>query len=192
MKLSAVAAAVVRARQMAENEAPVVAYIGLGSNLGDSVATLSAAFSALAKMPELAQLNCSSLYKSAPIGTGYKNVNEQPDFINSACALTTTLAPEELLLRLLDIEQCFGRLRSGRLGESRTLDLDLLLYGDQSMVTDQLSLPHPRLHERAFVLYPLSEIAPDLVIPGRGPVAELLRNCQHQRIERLADISNNS
>lgn len=172
---------------MADNKNSVVAYIGLGSNLGDSVATLSAAASALAAMPETELLNSASLYKSAPVGT-----DKQPDYINSVCGLKTTLAPEELLLRLLDIERSFGRQRSGRLGESRTLDLDLLLYGNQSMGTDQLTLPHPRLHERAFVLYPLSEVAPDLVIPGHGPVAELLRNCQHQRIERLADSGNNS
>ncbi len=183
---NAVAGAAVRARQMAENEAPVVAYIGLGSNLGDSVATLQAAKRALAVLPEIARLNCASLYKSAPIGT-----DEQPDFINGVCALATTLTPEELLLRLLEIEQDFGRLRSGHPGESRTLDLDLLLYGDQSMATDQLTLPHPRLHERAFVLYPLSEIAPDLVIPGQGPVAALLGKCRHQRIKRLTGTGNN-
>lgn len=187
MTRNAAAGVVVRVSQMAENETRVVTYIGLGSNLGDSVAILSAATNALAVLPETELLNSASLYKSAPIGT-----DKQPDFINSVCVLATTLGPEDLLHQLLKIEQSFGRLRSGRLGESRTLDLDLLLYGDQLMDTDQLILPHPRLHERAFVLYPLSEITPDLVIPGRGPVAELLRTCQHQRIERLADTGNNS
>lgn len=93
---------------MADNKNSVVAYIGLGSNLGDSVATLSAAASALAAMPETELLNSASLYKSAPVGT-----DKQPDYINSVCGLKTTLAPEELLLRLLDIERSFGRQRSG-------------------------------------------------------------------------------
>jgi len=167
---------------MPEARKPVVAYIGLGSNLGHSVTTLQAAKQALAELPETKLQCCASLYKSAPIGT-----IEQPDFINSVCGLATTLAAPDLLHRLLTIEQNYGRQRTGSYGEPRTLDLDLLLYGDLSMNTAELTLPHPGLHERAFVLYPLSEIAPDLVIPGQGPVAELLRNCQHQRIEQLVD-----
>ncbi|MFV1997327.1 MAG: 2-amino-4-hydroxy-6-hydroxymethyldihydropteridine diphosphokinase [Acidiferrobacterales bacterium] len=174
-------------KKMPESGKSVVVYIGLGSNMGDSVTILQTARNALAALPETTLQRCASLYKSAPIGTV-----EQPDFINSVCSLATTLAAPDLLHRLLEIEQKFGRQRSGSYGEPRTLDLDLLLYGDRSMNTAQLTLPHPGLHERAFVLYPLSEIAPDLVIPGRGPVVKLLRNCQHQRIERLVDSESRS
>lgn len=182
---NAAAGAAVRASQMAENETPVVAYVGLGSNLGDSVATLSAAATALAALPRTRMLRNASLYKSAPIGAGNINIGEQPDFINGVCALTTTLGEQDLLQHLMTIEQEFGRHRTGELGQPRTLDLDLLLYGDLSDDSDKLTLPHPRLHERAFVLYPLNEIAPDLVIPGQGRVSDLLQNCLDQRIERL-------
>lgn len=184
---------------MAESGESVVAYVGLGSNMGDSVAFLQAAKRSLAASTGIELLQCASFYKSAPVDTGYGGepggtgyssapvgTGEQPDFINSVCALATTLAAEDLLRRLMEIEQKFGRRRSGEVGEPRTLDLDMLLYSDQSIVTDQLTLPHPRLHERAFVLYPLSEIAPDLVIPGHGRVLDLLNNCKHQRITRLA------
>ncbi len=179
---------------MPESGKSVVAYVGLGSNLGDSVATLEAAKRSLAALPGTELLQCASFYKSAHVGTGYRNApvdtGEQPDFINSVCALATTLVAEDLLHRLMEIEQEFGRQRSGKAGEPRTLDLDMLLYSDRSIVTDQLTVPHPRLHERAFVLYPLNEIAPDLVIPGYGRVLDLLNNCQHQRIARLTGQEN--
>jgi len=172
--------AAARERKMTEHEAPVVVYIGLGSNLGDSVVTLDAAASALAMLPRTNRLCCASLYKSAPVGTG-----KQPDFVNGVCALNTTLGEKDLLQHLMLIEREFGRERTGETGQPRTLDLDLLLYGDLSLSSDKLTLPHPRLHERAFVLYPLSEIAPDLVIPGHGRVSDLLQNCLDQQIERL-------
>ena len=179
---------------MTESGKSVVAYVGLGSNLGNSIATLQAAKRSLAALPGTELLRSASFYKSAAVGSGYRSApvgtGEQPDFINGVCALATTLAAEDLLHRLMAIEQEFGRQRSGEVGEPRTLDLDLLLYGDRSIVTDQLTLPHPRLHERAFVLYPLSEIAPDLVIPGHGRVLDLLKNCQHQRIARLPGQEN--
>lgn len=177
---NAAAGAAVRASQMVENGTPVVAYVGLGSNLGDSVSTLSAATIALAALPQTRILRNASLYRSAPVGTG-----EQPDFINGVCALETTLGEQDLLQHLMAIEQEFGRHRTGEFGQPRTLDLDLLLYGDLSVDSDKLTLPHPRLHERAFVLYPLNEIAPDLMIPERGRVSNLLQNCLDQRIERL-------
>ena len=167
---------------MHEKPELITAYIGLGSNLGDSVATLESARNALAKLSGSDLLRCAGYYKSAPVGT-----IAQPDFINSVCALATTLTPQELLHLLMEIEKEFGRQRSGISGGPRTLDLDLLLYGNQSLKTDRLTLPHPRLHERAFVLYPLDEVAPDLVIPGLGSVKQLVRNCADQRIEPVAD-----
>lgn len=183
---------VARERKMTEHETPVVAYIGLGSNLGDSVATLNAAASALAALPRTRRLGYASLYKSAPVGVEVNGTGEQADFINGVCALATTLGEQDLLQHLMAIELEFGRVRTGELGLPRTLDLDLLLYGDLSVSSDKLTLPHPRLHERAFVLYPLSEIAPDLVIPGYGRVADLLQNCLHQRIERLPEEGSKS
>lgn len=174
---------------MADNETSVVAYIGLGSNLGDSVTILNATASVLAALPRTRMLRCASLYRSAPVGTEYRSVpggtGEQPDFINGVCVLVTTLGEQDLLQHLMAIEQEFGRHRTGELAQPRTLDLDLLLYGDLSVTSSKLTLPHPRLHERAFVLYPLNEIAPDLVIPGHGRVSDLLQNCLDQRIERL-------
>lgn len=177
---------------MTEHKAAVTAYIGLGSNLGNSVATLNAAASALAVLPRTRSLVCASLYKSAPVGIEVNDAVEQTDFINGVCALATTLGEQDLLQRLMAIELEFGRDRTGEFGQPRTLDLDLLLYGDLSISSDKLTLPHPRLHERAFVLYPLNEIAPDLVIPGHGRVADLLQNCLHQRVDRLPEEGSRS
>jgi 2-amino-4-hydroxy-6-hydroxymethyldihydropteridine diphosphokinase len=160
------------------------AYIGLGSNLDQPVEQLRRAMLALAELAESAP-QCSSLYRTAPIGV----VSDQPDFINACCRIDTKLSPEVLLMRLLEIEAQHGRRRTQIQGSARTLDLDLLLYDQLTQDSATLVLPHPRLHERAFVLYPLMEIAPDLLIPGRGPVVELARRCADQRIERLdADV----
>lgn len=158
----------------------VRAYVGIGSNLDDPERHARAAFDALAALPDTELVRCSSLYRSAPVGP-----IPQPDFVNAVCALDTALPPEELLARLLEIERAHGRVRGPEKGGPRTLDLDLLLYGEERRAEATLALPHPRLHERAFVLYPLREIAPDLAVPGRGPVAELLRACGAQRIARV-------
>jgi len=123
---------------------------------------------------------CSSLYRTAPVG-----VTDQPDFINAVCAADTSMPAGAFMRALLDIEHTHGRQRDIP-GGPRTLDLDLLLYGDRVCHEPGLTLPHPRLHERAFVLYPLSEIAPGLNIPGRGQVETLLAGCAGQAIERLA------
>jgi len=155
------------------------AFVALGANLGDPAATVKAAFAALANLPESRIVHCSSLYRTAPVG-----IIEQPEFVNAVAQLETDLAPEALLDALLDIEQRFGRIRAERNGP-RTLDLDLLLYGDQFVSLPHLTLPHPRLHLRAFVLYPLAEIAPDLKIPGRGTVAAWLPAVANQGIVRL-------
>ena len=154
------------------------AFIALGANLGDPAATVKA-FAALANLPDSRIVHCSSLYRTAPVG-----ITEQPEFVNAVAQLETDLAPEALLDALLEIEQRFGRIRAERNGP-RTLDLDLLLYGDQFVSLPRLTLPHPRLHLRAFVLQPLAEIAPDLKIPGRGTVAAWLPAVANQGIVRL-------
>ena len=162
----------------------VRAYIGVGSNLADPVAQVRAGIAALARLARTQVEACSSFYRTAPVG-----LREQPDFINAVCRVHTVQAPLELMQNLLEIEQAHGRVRQGDKGGPRTLDLDLLLYGDQAIQTMALSVPHPRLHERAFVLYPLHEIEPDLVIPGRGAVRELLAACGGQRIDKLDELS---
>lgn len=145
------------------------AYVGLGSNLGDREAYLRAALGALAVEPDIEVVAISSLRDTEPVG-----LVDQPRFLNGAAALETTLEPRALLERLLAIERRLGRTRSGpRLGP-RTIDLDLLLYGDERIDEPGLELPHPRLHERRFALEPLAELDPALVIPGHGPVDALL------------------
>jgi 2-amino-4-hydroxy-6-hydroxymethyldihydropteridine diphosphokinase len=111
---------------------------------------------------------------------------DQPDFINAVAALDTELGPYDLLANLQVIEQRHHRAKKRRWGE-RTLDLDLLLYGDLEIATERLMIPHPGLHERAFVLYPLAEIAPHVVVPGRGRVADLVSYCTYSSVQRLED-----
>lgn len=144
-----------------------VAYVGLGSNVGDSVQTLRAAIDALGDLPETRLLRASKLYRTPAWGR-----RDQPDFVNAVAALDTRLDARALLDALLTLERSFGRDRSDgseRWGP-RTLDLDLLLYGETTIDQPGLHVPHPHLHERAFVLVPLTEIAPEAVIPGRGTV----------------------
>lgn len=156
------------------------AYIGLGSNLDQPIAQVHAGIAAVRALAGTHALRCSSLYRSAAIG-----LTTQPDFINAVCALDTTLAPETLMDSLLAIERVRGRRRDGPPGGPRTLDLDLLLYADRVLETPHLSLPHPRLHRRAFVLYPLTELDPALDVPGRGRATELLTACAGQPIYKL-------
>ena len=155
------------------------AYVALGANIGEPAATVVSALAALAGLPESRVLRTSPLYRTAPVG-----LRNQPDFINAAAALETALGAEVLLDALLDLEVRFGRRRRDRNGP-RTLDLDLLLYDDSEIDLPRLTLPHPRLHLRAFVLRPLAEIAPDLTIPGRGSVAAWLPAVATQWIVRL-------
>lgn len=160
----------------------VVAYLGLGGNLGDVPATLSAAIDALAALPGARLRTVSRFYRTPAWG-----LTAQPDFINAVAALETTLAPEALLAAMLDIERAAGRERrddAPRWGP-RTLDLDLLLYGDRVLDLPGLQVPHPRLHERAFVLVPLLEIAPDVAIPGVGLARERLETMAVTGIEAL-------
>jgi len=158
---------------------PVCAFVGLGANLGNARATLESAVQALAGLPHTQLRQCSSWYRSAPVdATG-------PDFINAVARLETTLAAQDLLTRLIEIETRHGRERSHR-NAPRTLDLDLLIYGDERIETPTLVVPHPRMHERAFVLAPLAELWPDGVVPGRGTVIDLLGRVAHQRVVRLS------
>ena len=145
------------------------AYVGLGANLGDRERTLRAAVDALGAEDGVEVVAVSTLRETDPVGVG-----DQPRFLNGAAELETTLTARELLGRLLAIEQRFGRVRVPGEHGPRTLDLDLLLYGDAELDEPGLTVPHPRLHERRFVLEPLAELAPGLVVPGRGEVESLL------------------
>jgi 2-amino-4-hydroxy-6-hydroxymethyldihydropteridine diphosphokinase len=145
-----------------------LAYVGLGANLGPRETTLLRAVDLLAETDGVDVLAVSQLRETEPVG-----VVEQPHFLNGAVALDTSLSPRELLDRLLEIEHRLGRVRDVRWGP-RVVDLDLLVYGDRQMDEPGLRVPHPRLHERRFVLEPLAELDPDLEIPGCGPMSDLL------------------
>ena len=161
------------------------AFVALGSNLGDPQATVQAALAALQALPGSLLAAASSLYRSAPVG-----LRNQPDFINAVAALDTQLSANALLGELFAIEARFGRRRDFH-HAPRTLDLDLLLYGSELRNTPRLMLPHPRMHERAFVLLPLVEIAPEAAIPGHGPAAVLLGNVRDQVLTRLEAVTGN-
>ena len=154
------------------------AFIGLGSNLGDRGAELDRAFERIAALPATELVARSAYYESAPLDA------PGGDYLNAVAHVRTALAPLDLLAGLLAIERTQGRLRSG-VNAPRTLDLDLLLYGTARIATPTLVVPHPRLLERAFVLVPLAEIAPTLVVPEHGPVHDLARRVASQRIAKL-------
>jgi len=157
------------------------AFVGLGANLGDPRGQIRAALVSLEKIPATRLAGHSSFYRSAPIGYA-----EQPDFVNAVARLETALAPRALLDALLEIERSLGRNRSFA-NAPRTLDLDLLLYGEAVISESGMHVPHPRMHTRAFVLAPLAELAPGLEIPGHGALAPLLAACAGQAIEKLED-----
>jgi 2-amino-4-hydroxy-6-hydroxymethyldihydropteridine diphosphokinase len=150
-----------------------LAYVGLGANLGDRAATLAHAIELLGGRPGIEVVAVSSFRETDPVG-----FLDQPRFLNAAVAVETSLEPEALLAALLDVERELGRVREGPRFGPRTVDLDLLLYGAVTLERPGLTLPHPRLHERAFALAPLSELDPELVVPGRGPVADLLQTLE--------------
>lgn len=156
-----------------------IAFIGLGSNLADPLAQVRQALMELESIPGTRVTARSSLYRTSPVG-----YLEQPDFINAVASVQTTLNPQALLAALLAIENRHGRRRAMR-NAPRTLDLDLLLYGEEVLDQDGLTLPHPRLHERAFVLAPLAEIAPDAMVPGLGRVQELLARAHCNGVSRI-------
>jgi len=156
------------------------AFVGLGANLDDPGRRIAEAVASLAALPTTRLVAVSSLYRSAPVEAG------GPDYLNAVAELSTALPPAALLASLQEIEAGHGRERPYR-NAPRTLDLDLLLYAGEVVDTPTLTLPHPRMHARAFVLMPLAEIDATLAIPGRPPLAQLLAACSDQRIERVAD-----
>ncbi|MEM6425722.1 MAG: 2-amino-4-hydroxy-6-hydroxymethyldihydropteridine diphosphokinase [Cyanobacteria bacterium P01_D01_bin.128] len=161
----------------------VMGAIALGSNIGNSIDILKLAVAGLNQAPGVIIIACSSVYRTTPIGP------PQPDFLNACVLFSTTLSPERLLNTLLSTEIRFGRQRRERWGP-RTLDLDLLLYGDAVVTTPQLEVPHPRMGDRAFVLVPLAEIAPDWIDPvSQRSITALLQNVSRQGVERLPDVS---
>ncbi len=156
---------------------PVLAYVGLGANLGDAAATVRRAAAELAAVPGVSSLRLSPLYGTAPVDSS------GPDYVNAVAGLDTTLPPLDLLAALQAIEQRHGRERPYR-NAPRTLDLDLLLYGGRSIDLPALMVPHPRMHERAFVLRPLADLAPGLAL-AQGDLPTLLARCADQAIRRL-------
>jgi 2-amino-4-hydroxy-6-hydroxymethyldihydropteridine diphosphokinase len=149
------------------------AYIGLGSNLGDREAALRSALEQLASEPSIEVVAVSTFRETDPVG-----LTDQPRFVNAAAAIETELSPREVLDRLLAIEHRLGRIRAGPRFGPRTIDLDLLLYGDEVIDEPGLAVPHPRLHERLFVLEPLTELDPRLVAPGLGPLTAMVARLQ--------------
>jgi len=158
-------------------------YIGLGSNLENPYAQVTQAIGTLTTLPGSHCLAVSSLYRSPPMGP-----QGQADYVNAVMSLQTALSALDLLDCLQSIEQQQGRVRGAERWGPRTLDLDLLLYGQQSFDLPRLKIPHPGLHERSFVLYPLYEIAPTLVIPGHGALKNLLQYCENA-LEVISDES---
>jgi len=161
----------------------ILVYVALGCNLGDRIANLSSARKALEAHSACSDLVCSSVYETEPMGP-----QDQPDYLNAVVAMGTTLSAHELLTTLQSIEHLHGRTREGERWGPRTLDLDLLLYGDAIIETPTLSVPHPGIAERSFVLLPLAELAPKLMIPGKNTVSTLLGQCRQFGIRQLDSI----
>jgi 2-amino-4-hydroxy-6-hydroxymethyldihydropteridine diphosphokinase len=159
-----------------------IAYIGLGSNLEDPLAQLQRAFVEIDGFPGMRIVTRSSLYRSAPLGCP-----DQPYFVNGVAKIATDLTPQDLLQALLQIEHLHGRKRTFR-NAPRTLDLDVLLYDEVQLHEHGLTIPHPQMHKRAFVLQPLLEIVPDISIPGIGLAGMLLAECVDQVLDRISDV----
>jgi 2-amino-4-hydroxy-6-hydroxymethyldihydropteridine diphosphokinase len=157
-----------------------VAFVGIGSNLGNSIETVRGAFAELDALPHTRLVKQSSLYRSAPIG-----FEKQPDFVNAVAQLETGLPAERLLAELQEIETRHGRERTFA-NAPRTLDLDLLLFGSGAFSGPGLTVPHPRMHQRAFVLKPLYELAPHAAIPGIGTVKRCMEETLEQTVEKIA------
>jgi len=160
-----------------------IAFVALGANLDDPARQIETAVGELARLPDTRLIARSGLYASKPAG-----YVDQPDYVNAVAQIETALAPRELLELLLEIERHHGRRREFR-NSPRTLDLDILLYDQLQMDEAGLHLPHPRMHERAFVLQPLAEIAPNVTIPGRGDVNEALAGVVRDSVRLLAPRS---
>jgi len=159
------------------------AWLGLGSNLQHPVVQLKTALDKLGLDPGIEILNISGFYRTAPWGDA-----DQDDFVNAVAQIETSLQPLALLQVLQSIENVMGRRRSGRRWGPRLIDIDLLLYGDLQCRSEELVLPHPRMHERAFVLVPLCELDASLKIPGHGVADELLRGLDRTGISRLKEV----
>ena len=157
---------------------PVIAFIGLGANLGDAAATVREAAQAIALLPGTTLLALSSLYRSSPIDA------PGPDFVNAVARVNTRLSPHELLSAMQHLESVHGRLRPYR-NAPRTLDLDLLTYGNVQFEDAVLTIPHPRAHLRRFVVEPMAELEPDGAIPGQGSLTDLLHGLTGQALQRL-------
>ncbi len=156
-----------------------ICFIGLGSNLGEPSDQLRLAISDIDQLPDTRVLASSAFYRSAPIG-----YLDQPDFVNAVVKIETRLAPRQLLSTMLSIERQYGRERTFS-NAPRTLDLDVLLYGDMQIDEPGLTIPHPHMHRRAFVLQPLLEVEPDCMIPSVGSVRQALQGCLDQVLEKL-------
>ena len=157
----------------------VTAFIALGANLDDPERQVRQGVAALAGLPETELVRASSLYRSAPVG-----YRDQPDFINAVAELATGLAPRALLDQLLALERSRGRARDFP-NAPRTLDLDIIVYGDLVLHEHGLTIPHPRMHERAFVVVPLAEIAPEAIVPGRGHAHGLVAGVDAASVVKL-------
>jgi 2-amino-4-hydroxy-6-hydroxymethyldihydropteridine diphosphokinase len=162
------------------NPSLTTAYIGLGSNLELPVAQIKSARLAILGLDGIKERAFSNLYASAPMGP-----QDQPEYVNAVIALETSLSALDLLHALQAIEQAHGRVRGKQRWGARTLDLDLLLYGDQQIDLPELTVPHPGIADRPFVLYLLLECAPDLIIPGKGKISGLLTRCPLAGLRRL-------
>ena len=158
----------------------LMAYIGIGSNLDDPVSQVKEALEELDGIPDSVLVSQSSLYASKSMGPA-----DQPDYVNAVAALDTLLSAGELLQALQNIEQRLGRERDGEKWGPRIIDLDLLLYGKKTIKTDTLTVPHPGLHERDFVIIPLAEIAGNLNIPGKGLLSTLIAACENHSVRKL-------
>ena len=155
-------------------------FVGLGSNLADPVLQVTTALSAMARLMRTRVLNRSSLYFNPPLGSP-----DQPHYVNAVAELDTALEPHPLLRALHRIEHAQGRVRGEHQWQARSLDLDLLLYGARVLSDDALTLPHPQMHRRAFVIHPLAEIAPEVVVPGHGAVSALAEQLPADSLRRV-------
>ena len=159
---------------------PVTSYIGVGSNLDNPKKQVRSAMDELDSLESCSIVQRSSLYITEPMGFA-----QQPNFVNAVCKITTILDPHRLLAQLLDIEETMGRVRGNLPNRPRRIDLDLLLYGTRQINTQELIVPHPRMHERRFVLEPLVEVDRNAVIPGKGRAMELFEECITQEVVRV-------
>jgi 2-amino-4-hydroxy-6-hydroxymethyldihydropteridine diphosphokinase len=158
-------------------------YIGLGSNLLLPEKQIHDACKSLASLADTVLIKCSSLYKSLPMGP-----QDQPDYVNAVALIATELSPESLLQQTQLIENQQGRIRNGNRWGPRTLDLDMLLYGKQQITKEHLTVPHSGMKQREFVLYPLFEIAPDLILPCGEKLAELILSCHLNGLQKMTHL----